>query len=750
MRRDPNNAILNMLYKGTTTIQDFCWDNMTTVPILSLMTVEDIEYIRKLILSPRYSGNNKLKMEKIDEVMHFRGFTRFAGGTNRLVYIHPAAPNAVFKVAIDSVGINDNPAEFRNQQFLKPYCTKIFECSPCGTIASVEKVDRITTFQEFYTIADDYFYLLSRVILGKYVMDDIGIDYFMNIAIRPNFGVVLLDFPYLYELDGAKLECLNELDDGTVCGGEIDYDAGFNKLVCKKCGRVYRAIDLAKPPESRSILIRSKGAKNMKVIITKGDTVVNSFDTVKEREFLVKEAEKKAAKYTQHPEVKLVKVSKPVHKNNVAANVRVQKQIKENQVNSVKALANKPDEDTERVIKNITVSVKKDGIKERAIPADSVSVGLPVNITKEEVEVPVNKEETTTRKVYTHEKPEIVPMPPKKEPKGPVLERVIHVSIDTKKGTSEIIKVDDTPAKFTVKVEKEVTVEEPEVVEDVKKEEPVVETAEEEVEVKTVHKTIEVNLEVEKVEKHTPVIDLEEVKDEEEEEKEEEKEEDVEEVISDDEFTLKMQELINNREVKPAFTFVSDEEKDAIVNEMKSEDEVQEETVEEEKTEEEKVEAAEEPIETAEEIAQEKESEEKEEVKSDDDGYNLKAILYVKELPKEEDIEEDVLYCVPKDPEMDIDDLEPVETPMDIDQELFKIYIVSDGELIRIEYNKETKAWEYVEDEDEEKSESKEESTLKEDKSEEEDSPEVENDFDEDEAIARLKSQGKQSLSDLV
>ena len=63
-------------------------------------------------------------MEKIDEIMHFRGFSRFAGGTNRLVYTHPMAPNAVFKVAIDSVGIHDNPAEFKNQHFLKPYCCK--------------------------------------------------------------------------------------------------------------------------------------------------------------------------------------------------------------------------------------------------------------------------------------------------------------------------------------------------------------------------------------------------------------------------------------------------------------------------------------------------------------------------------------------------------------------------------------------------------------------------------------------------
>ena len=110
MRSEEEKELMNVMYGGTTTLEQFNWDKMRTVPILSLMSMQDIDYIRKLILSPRYSGNNKYKMDKIDEVMHFRGFTRFAGGTNRLVYIHPAAPNAVFKVAIDSVGITDNPA----------------------------------------------------------------------------------------------------------------------------------------------------------------------------------------------------------------------------------------------------------------------------------------------------------------------------------------------------------------------------------------------------------------------------------------------------------------------------------------------------------------------------------------------------------------------------------------------------------------------------------------------------------------
>ena len=279
MRTKDEQSVIDFLYHGTMSIQEFCYDNLTTIPILSLLTNNDIGYLRKIILSPRYAGNGKLRIKKIDELMHYRGFTKFAGGTNRIVYTHPSAPGTVFKVAIDSVGITDNPAEFKNQNFLKPYCCKVFECSPCGTIASFEQVDRISTFDEFYSIADDYFYLLSRVILGKYVMEDIGINYFMNFGIRRGFGVVILDYPYLFELDGGKLRC-SALQKDTPCSGEVDYDYGFNKLVCQKCGKSYHARDLAKSPEQGGVLIcDKKGNSKMRICISRGKKVIQTVET---------------------------------------------------------------------------------------------------------------------------------------------------------------------------------------------------------------------------------------------------------------------------------------------------------------------------------------------------------------------------------------------------------------------------------------------------------------------------------------
>ena len=83
---------------------------------------------------------------------------------------------------------------------LKPFVTKMFECSPCGTVATVERVEPITSRQEFLSVADDIFDLLNQQILGQYILEDIGTNYFMNYGLRKGFGPVLLDYPYLFEL----------------------------------------------------------------------------------------------------------------------------------------------------------------------------------------------------------------------------------------------------------------------------------------------------------------------------------------------------------------------------------------------------------------------------------------------------------------------------------------------------------------------------------------------------------------------
>jgi len=208
----------------------------------------------------------------IDQVMNRRGLVKFLSGTNRVTYRHPEFPDILFKVASDAVGISDNPAEFYNQHLLKPFVTKIFEVSPGGVVAITERVNPITSREEFLSVADDIFELITEWLIGEYVLADFGSKFFMNYGIRKGFGCVLLDYPYLYKLDGNKLYC-NKPDHTSPtgkCEGTIDYDSGYNFLHCTKCGATYKAKELEQKIKNNEIINIDEGEKKMEIIIKGG------------------------------------------------------------------------------------------------------------------------------------------------------------------------------------------------------------------------------------------------------------------------------------------------------------------------------------------------------------------------------------------------------------------------------------------------------------------------------------------------
>ena len=259
-------SVLESLYSKKKSALEFNYDNLWAPPIRALIPQEDINELIRIATSLKYNGNIDLKYKLIDKVMNKRGFRKAHAGTNRVVYNFLEDPRFVAKIAIDRVGMKDTPSEFKNQKFFAPFCCKIFEVDESGIIGFVERVNPITSLEEFLSVSDDIFNMIITKIVGKYVVDDIGTTKFMNFGLRMNgFGPVIIDFPYAYELDGRKLRCnkMNKMPFGQVpCGGEIDYDAGFNYLVCTKCGRTYQARDLAN--ETKDILIlNSEGREDI-------------------------------------------------------------------------------------------------------------------------------------------------------------------------------------------------------------------------------------------------------------------------------------------------------------------------------------------------------------------------------------------------------------------------------------------------------------------------------------------------------
>ena len=255
--------------------------------ILNLITIQDIIQLNQIAKSKKLSSKPKEKLNMIKEIMGKRGFRKLSSGTNRVVFKYMEDQSFVIKVAYDSVGLSDNLNELYNQELIKPFCSKVFEVSPCGTVGMFERVRAIRNREEFQSIAYDVFDIIVNEFVGKYVLADIGTKFFMNWGVRQGKFPVILDFPYIYELDGSKIYCNrpDPLSPYGFCGGDIDYDDGFNHLVCTKCGKTFLAseLKLAAEKKSNNIIIEQEDI-DMIVEIKRGDNVVATIDSSKESE----------------------------------------------------------------------------------------------------------------------------------------------------------------------------------------------------------------------------------------------------------------------------------------------------------------------------------------------------------------------------------------------------------------------------------------------------------------------------------
>lgn len=256
MQESYKDKIMGILETPQISPLTFNFDIMMSRPLNTLIHPQDGWDIYELAHSLKYSSRLSYKLKCIDEIMKSRGFTKMGAGTNRVIYRFLEDNSILLKISFDRIALQDNIGEYKNQHLLKPFVPKTFEIHPSGALALSERVRPIKRMAEFIEIGDDVFDIITNVFIGKYVLEDIGTKYFMNWGIRDGFGPVLLDYPYCYELDGKKLYC-NEIDQitGQPCNGVIDYDDGFNKLICTKCGKHYLAKNLENSIKNNSIIV---------------------------------------------------------------------------------------------------------------------------------------------------------------------------------------------------------------------------------------------------------------------------------------------------------------------------------------------------------------------------------------------------------------------------------------------------------------------------------------------------------------
>lgn len=394
------DALSRLIAKDKSALS-FNFDMLTAPPMLSLLSPYDIKQLEDISKDPRLNAKIVQKREYINQILTARGFKRFASGTNRIVYKFLEDQSLLLKVAISDAGIQDSPKEFHNQYLLKPFVAKCFEVSPQGSVGLFERVDNITSIQQYYSIGEEIYNLLSRII-GKYVIADIGTKFFMNIGIRKGFGPVLLDYPLVYELDGGKLFCDNiDPMTGIPCGGEIDYDAGYNFLYCTKCHKQFFANQLAKGNLDGVIIKGRKEHSKMKIVIEKGDKVKVK-DSIISTDTYVKNI--RSRKEEKNNTVATGKLSVSVVKNNKKQKISEETNSEEefnetlNLNEEVKTLEQERAESNEP-----EVEVASDDLEEKEIENDSEEVSENAEESDSEED---NDEESVDEDTETEEESE--------------------------------------------------------------------------------------------------------------------------------------------------------------------------------------------------------------------------------------------------------------------------------------------------------------------------------------------------------
>ena len=203
------------------------------------------EFINRELLIKLYSiaadvliPDNNTKMELF--IAAFEEFNvpyqELGPGTNRGAFL---IDGYVFKIGFDKAGMADNRREFSLAQELQPFVTKCYECTANGLIAIAEYVTVISK-EEFQNSKDEVRQILSHL-ADAYLLGDVGSvnKNFMNWGYREDGSLVILDYAYIYRVIGDEMQCVEVNKDDTTCGGLLEYDINFHKLICPKCRKEY-------------------------------------------------------------------------------------------------------------------------------------------------------------------------------------------------------------------------------------------------------------------------------------------------------------------------------------------------------------------------------------------------------------------------------------------------------------------------------------------------------------------------------
>jgi hypothetical protein len=201
--------------------------------ILQYFSKTLLEELYRVCMNPVISDNN-LKVSAMLDLLnkHNVDYVELGPGTNRLAVL---IDNYVFKIALDKWGMRDNLNEFTVSQELQPYVVKTYETNE---LISVCEYVTLISREEFEEQKDVIRSILS-ILAESYLLGDVGTvsKNFCNWGYRDNGELVILDFAYIYRVQGDELLCSKDQS-------ILEYDENFHNLRCPTCGKKYTFMDV--------------------------------------------------------------------------------------------------------------------------------------------------------------------------------------------------------------------------------------------------------------------------------------------------------------------------------------------------------------------------------------------------------------------------------------------------------------------------------------------------------------------------
>lgn len=257
---DVRKIHLNAMYKSLayTVPLERAFDDLQGPMVEDLFDAETIKSIKLVVTNPKIKFF-KDKFRILAGILNPLGYILAHAGTNRVVFQPQFDDSFVVKIGLDIAGRTNNPNEIVNQKYLKPFVCKCFDTTDDGVIGTFERVVPIENLYQLWSVREDIFDIM-RAITKRFIIDDFGTEAFKNWGVRKGFGPVLLDYADMYILDKDTAYCRKPIDwhSTAVCGGELGYTPGYNKIMCKKCGGIGKAKQY-KGKEKLSVYVPSRG-----------------------------------------------------------------------------------------------------------------------------------------------------------------------------------------------------------------------------------------------------------------------------------------------------------------------------------------------------------------------------------------------------------------------------------------------------------------------------------------------------------